>query len=171
MARATRSAKQQDDKSKGKQSDVPIPTPTRAKAVSKKRKRTSIAENDERPAVKMPRNGDAAVKEEDHDEDHNAEQKPTETQGAGDVPMDSVDAQHILDILEMCVWAFLPDDAIADALTTGWILKVYLTEYFLYPLTPPIPPPWTSHNHTSNSHIPSGPFSKSLHDILYGFFA
>ncbi|ETW87705.1 hypothetical protein HETIRDRAFT_378867 [Heterobasidion irregulare TC 32-1] len=101
MARATRSAKQQDDKSKGKPSDVPIPAPTRAKAVSKKRKRTSIAENDERPAVKLPRNGDAAVKEEDHDEDHNAEQKSTETQGAGDIPMDSVDAQHILDILEM----------------------------------------------------------------------
>ncbi|THH17222.1 hypothetical protein EW146_g3546 [Bondarzewia mesenterica] len=103
MARATRSAKQQDDKPKDLLTDVTNPGPARVKGASKKRKRASIAEHEDQPASKLPRNGEAVIKEEEQGESAIAENElePLEFQGAGDVSMNSEDAQRILDILEM----------------------------------------------------------------------
>lgn len=101
MARATRSATQQETDSAS--SSVP---PTRPKAGSKKRKRQSLADSDGQPNAKQARS-DSSIKEEGSQEpegeleQQDDEAKPTILQGAGDVPINSDDAQKILDILEM----------------------------------------------------------------------
>ncbi|KAI0047647.1 hypothetical protein FA95DRAFT_1589070 [Auriscalpium vulgare] len=98
MARATRSTRLHDNKAA---EDTPPPVASKAKAGSKKRKRSSVAGTDE-PAAKQPRtdtDDDAVIKEEVAAQPEVVE-KPPETKGAGDVPLDPEDAQRILDILE-----------------------------------------------------------------------
>jgi hypothetical protein len=89
MARATRSSTLQHD----------IVTPASASRTTKKRKRTSTADTDDHPAIKQLRtdgiiNGDVQETNEEGE-------KSQRFQNAGDVPIDSGDAQKILDILEM----------------------------------------------------------------------
>jgi hypothetical protein len=106
MARATRSSAQQGQEI-DKQSEYSTTATPRGKAVSKKRKRTSIAENDDQPALKQLRSGDVAVKEEGSGQEPDSipdTDKLPELQNAGDVSIDDGDAQKILDILEMCVF-------------------------------------------------------------------
>jgi hypothetical protein len=104
MARATRSSAQQGQETE-KQIDSATP---RGKAGSKKRKRTSIAENDDQPAVKQPRSNDVSIKEGSQELDGiPAANKLPELQNAGDLPIDDADAQKILDILEMWVFGLL----------------------------------------------------------------
>ncbi|KAA1468381.1 hypothetical protein DENSPDRAFT_869651 [Dentipellis sp. KUC8613] len=101
MARATRSAKHQEEVTKDKPADAPALTPARAATKgSKKRKRTSVADPDEQPLAKQQRNDDA-VKEEAGEHADLQEQTTADVKGAGDVPINSEDAQRILDILEM----------------------------------------------------------------------
>lgn len=107
MARATRSTTQNQEKEKDKQTDSASATalPLRPKATSKKRKRTSIPESDDQPAAKQSRT-DVAIKDEGSPEPEGQLQKEhtsAQLQNAGEVPIDPVDAQKILDILEMCV--------------------------------------------------------------------
>ncbi|KAI0063213.1 hypothetical protein BV25DRAFT_1907287 [Artomyces pyxidatus] len=98
MARATRSAKHQDDKQNEQPPEPTTSTPSKAKAGSKKRKRTSISGPEEQPSAKQARTDDAEIKEEDVGQDRPVDH---ELKGAGDVPLDPEDAQRILDILEM----------------------------------------------------------------------
>lgn len=95
MARATRSSTQQHD----------IVIPASTPRATKKRKRTSNADADidadDHPATKQLRtdvaiNGD--VKEVNGPQE---DESLLQFQKAGDVPIDSGDAQKILDILEM----------------------------------------------------------------------
>lgn len=102
MARATRSTVAQEKDKLGDSSSAA----SRGKAASKKRKRTSIVENDDQPAAKQLRS-DITIKEEtasQEPEDKLMEDTFPTLQMAGDVAIDSEDAQKILDILEMCVY-------------------------------------------------------------------
>lgn len=92
MARATRSAAQPD---KDKAQDT---APTPRKGGNKKRKRISNADSSEQPATKQQR-----TSESQEPPDVAPEHPDTETLGAGDVPIDSGDAEKILLVLESCV--------------------------------------------------------------------
>lgn len=95
MARTTRSAVASE---KEKPVDV---TPPARKPGAKKRKRTSLPENGEQPAAKHIRSD---VKEEDGQEQAELSgAKPAQVLGSGDVPLQSSDAEKILDILEASV--------------------------------------------------------------------
>ncbi|KIK99899.1 hypothetical protein PAXRUDRAFT_822265 [Paxillus rubicundulus Ve08.2h10] len=97
MARATRSATQHHEKDR-----QPDPsTSARGKSSTKKRKRASLADNDDQPAQKQLRT-ESAIKEENpqDDDDKFNKRKLPELELAGDVPIDPLDAQKILDILE-----------------------------------------------------------------------
>jgi hypothetical protein len=111
MARATRSSTQQHD----------VVIPAAVSRTTKKRKRTST-DSDDHPAIKQLRtdpsiNGN--VKEENAPQDDG---KPQRFQNAGDIPIDSGDAQKILDILEMYA-PLLPVSSSTD-LFSGLTLKV-----------------------------------------------
>lgn len=101
MARATRSSAANEKQSES----APPPTRGKAAAASKKRKRGSVAEIEDQPSAKQLRSGDSSVKDEEDNfeaQQPSNEQLPT-LQNAGDVPINSEDAQKILDILEMYV--------------------------------------------------------------------
>jgi hypothetical protein len=87
MARATRSSttQLQSDQQKTKQS-------------AKKRKRTSLQDNDDHPPLKHSR-----IKEENinQDDDNITSSHIPDLHLAADVPINTADAQHILDILEL----------------------------------------------------------------------
>lgn len=114
MARATRSSKQQAKEP----SPAPSPPP-KPKGGPKKRKRTSLAEPDGQPALKLSRTAseetERAVKEEDAQAPKQEDAAPPavtpavpERPTVGDLPIDAADAQKILDVLEMCVAVSLP---------------------------------------------------------------
>ena len=97
MARTTRASAANE-----KQND-PAPPPTRGKTAavaSKKRKRGSVAEIEDQPSAKQLRSGDSSIKDEEVSDAQPTDQLPI-LQNAGDVPINSDDAQKILDILEM----------------------------------------------------------------------
>jgi hypothetical protein len=96
MARATRSATQQQDKDKPQDQVLAH----RAKSTAKKRKRVSLPEDDQ-PAAKQHR-GENGIKEESTD-DKLSKGKFPELDHVADVPLDPVIAQKVLEILEMCV--------------------------------------------------------------------
>ncbi|KAG2370219.1 hypothetical protein BDR07DRAFT_1604068 [Suillus spraguei] len=94
MARATRSATQQNEKDK--QPDPGVSQ--RAKLSTKKRKRVSL-QDDDQPAQKQHR-GENGIKEESTD-DKLSKGKMPELDHIADVPLDSPIAQKVLEILEM----------------------------------------------------------------------
>ncbi|KAH7929363.1 hypothetical protein BV22DRAFT_1057123 [Leucogyrophana mollusca] len=98
MARATRSATQHQEKDKQPDQVSAV----RGKAASKKRKRTSLAENDEQPATKQLR-GENGIKQEGSadGEETLARSRIPDLESAADVPIDPLDAQKLLDILEL----------------------------------------------------------------------
>jgi hypothetical protein len=105
MARATRSITQQQEKEKEKLSSDIAPSAHTLKpkpATTKKRKRNSVPDNDVQPATKQLRI-DLTIKDEDSQEPEGMLTKLPHLQEAGDVPIDSVNAQKILEILEMSV--------------------------------------------------------------------
>lgn len=94
MARATRSATQQNEKDK--QPDPGVSQ--RAKQSTKKRKRVSLPDDDQ-PAQKQHR-GENGIKEEATD-DKLSKGKMPELDHVADVPLDTPIAQNVLEILEM----------------------------------------------------------------------
>lgn len=96
MARATRSAAQPDNDNTH---DTAPPT---RKGGNKKRKRISNADSSEQPATKQQRTSESQEPL-DVAQEHPETETPTETLGAGDVPIDSADAEKILLVLESCV--------------------------------------------------------------------
>ncbi|KAG1825569.1 uncharacterized protein BJ212DRAFT_1314853 [Suillus subaureus] len=94
MARATRSATQQNEKDK--QPDPGVSQ--RAKQSTKKRKRVSLPDDDQ-PAQKQHR-GENGIKEESID-DKLSKGKMPELDHVADVPLDTPIAQNVLEILEM----------------------------------------------------------------------
>ena len=101
MARTTRSAVAQSDKSLAeKERPSPSSPPSnRSKQLNKKRKRHSNADTEDVPNAKVARPDDevagGSIKEEDLDNQHFPP-------FVGDLPLKNDDAQKILDILEMC---------------------------------------------------------------------
>lgn len=93
MARATRSAAQLDKDNA--QHTAPAPR----KGGNKKRKRTSNADSLEQPATKQQRTSESQDPP-DVASEHPDIETPAETPGAGDVPIDSGDAEKILLVLE-----------------------------------------------------------------------
>ena len=112
MARTTRSTTQHQEQ------ELVAPLPPRTKHASKKRKRNSLQDNDEQPATKQLRTDQSiSIKDEqDTQESHtlNSLTTPPQLQNAGDVPIDPVEAQKILDILEMFVLTPLQSWLLAD---------------------------------------------------------
>lgn len=94
MARATRSATQQNEKDK--QPDPAVSQ--RTKQSTKKRKRVSLPDDDQ-PAQKQHR-GENGIKEESTD-DKLSKGKMSELDHVADVPLDTPIAQKVLEILEM----------------------------------------------------------------------
>ncbi|KAG1757945.1 hypothetical protein EDB19DRAFT_1659956 [Suillus lakei] len=94
MARATRSATQQNEKDK--QPDPGVSQ--RAKQSTKKRKRVSLPDDDQ-PAPKQHR-GENGIKEESTD-DKLSKGKMPELDHVADVPLDTPIAQKVLEVLEM----------------------------------------------------------------------
>jgi hypothetical protein len=96
MARATRSATQQQDKDKLQD---PV-LPHRAKSSTKKRKRVSLPEDDQPPAKQH--RAENGIKEETTDDKFSKGKFP-ELDHVADVPLEPAIAQKVLEILEMCV--------------------------------------------------------------------
>lgn len=125
MARATRSSAANE-----KQSE---PAPTRGKVAavaSKKRKRGSVAEIEDQPSAKQLRSGDSSIKDEEVSDTQPTTEQPPTLQNAGDVPINSDDAQKILDILEMYVIYIVDSQNTQVQLYTGLIRKVCSIVYF-----------------------------------------
>lgn len=97
MARATRSTAHHEKD----QLPEPAPSlpPTR-KSASKKRKRASLAENGDQPVAKQLRTD--TIEEGSQEPDEQLTSANPAPIGSGDVPIQSEDAQSILDVLEMC---------------------------------------------------------------------
>jgi len=98
MARATRSGAAQHQE-KDKHSDS-----SRQKHPTKKRKRTSLADNDDQPPLKLHQPENGIINERNSEQ----QQKPPfrglpQLEPAGDTPLVPTDAQKILDILELSV--------------------------------------------------------------------
>ncbi|EMD41595.1 hypothetical protein CERSUDRAFT_120619 [Gelatoporia subvermispora B] len=143
MARATRSAAQQEK-------DKPAePAPAPKKAGTKKRKRVSNAADSE-PAAKQARTD---IKEEDFQEadEHLADTKDGELSSTGDMPILPSDAEKILDVLEVIDTQGLLDrvfplstrslgvdatdsDAGSSTSTQSYSLRVLLKDSTQYPL-------------------------------------
>ncbi|KAH7914449.1 hypothetical protein BJ138DRAFT_1079332 [Hygrophoropsis aurantiaca] len=98
MARATRSATHHQEKDK----QIDQAANPRGKASTKKRKRTSLAETDEQPATKQLRAENGLKQEGTPDsEEPLSKIKVPDLEPVADVPIDPLDAQKILDILEL----------------------------------------------------------------------
>ena len=158
MARATRSATQQQDKDKPQDQVLAH----RAKSTAKKRKRVSLPEDDQ-PAAKQHR-GENGIKEESTD-DKLSKGKFPELDHVADVPLDPVIAQKVLEILEMCVNTTHSTLPITYVCSTGLTLKVFLTVYFPFP--PQILPSPPLQN-LKREHIPSALCLRSQHSIHSG---
>ncbi|EIW86379.1 hypothetical protein CONPUDRAFT_140961 [Coniophora puteana RWD-64-598 SS2] len=102
MARATRSTTNQQEKDK-------LPTTRPTKQTNKKRKRTSLPTDEDQPASKQPKSENGIKSEQAQDPEEptpapepESDQKPalSSISFAGDDPIDPLDAQKILDVLE-----------------------------------------------------------------------
>lgn len=128
MARATRSGAAQHQE-KDKHSDT-----SRQKHSTKKRKRTSLADNDDQPPLKLHQPENGIINERNSEE----QQKPPfrglpELELAGDTPLIPADAQKILDILELCVASHSISSQVAHPHTAPTHRACWI-ECFLCPL-------------------------------------
>ena len=105
MARTTRSTAsvQEKDKSVETTTTAVLP-PSRIKSKSKKRKRDSAVEHEDQPATKTVRHDTSVDEDQQEDKDNVDSTYVPPLPTSADAPLDPLNAQQILDILEMHVF-------------------------------------------------------------------